>query len=111
MADPAIVRTRLDALVEALEAHLDATELRTGEADPVVFAAYAHLADAFVAYEEALYDAFDEVVPMSVVEYEDEEDDDEDDEDDEDLEDEQVRPDDLGDDLEDEDDDLEDLNL
>ena len=100
MADPAIVRTRLEALVDALEAHLDATEQRTGEADPVVFAAYAHLADAFVAYEEALYDAFDEVVPMSVVEY----DDDEDDEDDEDEEDE-------GDDLEDEDDDLEDLNL
>jgi len=100
MADPAIVRTRLEALVDALEAHLDATEHRTGEADPVVFAAYAHLADAFVAYEEALYDAFDEVVPMSVVEY----DDDEDDEDDEDEEDE-------GDDLEDEDDDLEDLNL
>ncbi len=100
MADPAIVRTRLEALVEALQAHLAATELRTGEADPVVFAAYAHLADAFVAYEEALYDAFDEVVPMSVVEYEDEEDDDEDDEDD------------LGDDLEDEDlEDLEDLEL
>jgi hypothetical protein len=98
MAEPVIVRTRLQALVEALEAHLAATEHRTGEADPVVFAAYAHLADAFVAYEEALYDAFDEVVPMSVVEYED----DEDDEDDEDE----------GDDLEDEDDDdLEDLNL
>jgi hypothetical protein len=98
MADPAIVRTRLQALVEALEAHLAATELRTGEADPVVFAAYAHLADAFVAYEEALYDAFEEVVPMSVVEYEDDEDEDDDD-DDEDEDD------------EDEDDDLEDLNL
>ena len=92
MADPAIVRARLEALVEALEAHLAATERRTGEADPVVFAAYAHLADAFVAYEEALYDAFDEVVPMSVVEYDDDEDDEDDDE-------------------EDEDDDLEDLNL
>ena len=105
MADPAIVRTRLQALVEALEAHLAATERRTGEADPVVFAAYAHLADAFVAYEEALYDAFDEVVPMSVVEYEDEEDD-EDDEEDEDEEDDEDDEDD-----EDEDDDLEDLNL
>jgi hypothetical protein len=99
-ADPAIARTRLTALVEAFEAHLSATEQRTGEADPLVFAAYAHLADAFVAYEEALYDLFDEVVPMSLVEYEDDEDDD--DEDDED---------DAGDDLVDEDDDLEDLHL
>jgi len=102
MADPGTVRTRLQALVDALQAHLAATELRTGEADPAVFAAYAHLADAFVAYEESLYDAYDEVVPMSVVEYEDDEDDeDEDDDDDEDEDDED----------EDEDDDLEDLNL
>jgi len=93
MADPEIVRTRLQALVEALQAHLAATERRTGEADPEVFAEYAHLADAFVAYEEALYDAYDEVVPMSVVEYDDEYDDEDenddviDDEDDDDLED------------------------
>jgi hypothetical protein len=103
MADPAIVRTRLEAFVDALEAHLDATEQRTGENDPVVYAAYAHLADSFSAYEEALYDTFDEVVPMSLVEYEDEEDDDEDDEDESEE--------DGGDDLEDEDDDLEDLEL
>jgi hypothetical protein len=101
MADPGTVRTRLQALVDALQAHLAATELRTGEADPAVFAAYAHLADAFVAYEESLYDAYDEVVPMSVVEYEDEDEDEDDDEDDEDEDDED----------EDEDDDLEDLNL
>jgi hypothetical protein len=101
MADPAIVRTRLEAFVEALEAHLDATEQRTGENDPAVYAAYAHLADSFSTYEEALYDAYDEVVPMSLVEYEDEEEDETDDGDEEDG----------GDDLEDEDDDLEDLEL
>lgn len=98
MADPASVRIRLQALVEALDAHLAATERRTGEADPAVFAEYAHLADAFVAYEESLYDTYDEVVPMSVVEYEDEYEDDEDENDDESEDD-------------DEDDDLEDLNL
>jgi hypothetical protein len=107
MADPGTVRTRLQALVDALQAHLAATELRTGEADPAVFAAYAHLADAFVAYEESLYDSYDEVVPMSVVEYEDDDEDDEedDDEDDDEDEDEDEEED------EDEDDDLEDLNL
>ena len=104
MADPGTVRTLLQTLVDALQEHLAATEHRTGEADPAVFAAYAHLADAFVAYEESLYDAYDEVVPMSVVEYEDDdEDDDEEDEDDEE--------DDDGDDDDEEDDDLEDLNL
>ena len=99
MADPGTVRTLLQTLVDALQEHLAATEHRTGEADPAVFAAYAHLADAFAAYEESLYDAYDEVVPMSVVEYEDD-DDEEDDEEDEDDEDD-----------DDEEDDLEDLNL
>ena len=88
MADPAIARTRLHALVEAFESHLAAAELRTGEADPVVFAAYARLAGAFVDYEEAVYEQYDEVVPMSLIEYEDDDDDDDDEDDDlEDLDD------------------------
>jgi hypothetical protein len=88
MADPAIARTRLQELVAAFEDHLAAAEVRTGEADPVVFAAYARLAGAFADYEEAVYELFDEVVPMSLIEYDDEDGDDDDDEDDlEDLED------------------------
>ena len=87
MTDASDVRVHLQTLHDALEAHLRAVESRTGEADPAVFAAYVHLADAFGAYEEVLYDAHDEVVPMSLVEYEPDDDDDDDDEDDEDDED------------------------
>ena len=103
MADPATARTALVALVEALEAHLSAAEGRSGEADPAVFAAYSRLAGAFVDYEDALYEAHDEVVPMSLLE-DDEDDDLEDDDDDDEDE---------GDDLVDvdDDDDLEPLTL
>jgi len=68
------VRARLAALVDALQHHLAAAERRAGEADPTVYAAFDHLADAFAGYEEALYDTHDEVVPMSLVLYDDEDD-------------------------------------
>jgi hypothetical protein len=84
MADPATARTQLAELVAAFETHLDAASRRTGEADPVVFAAYARLAAAFAEYEETVYELYDEVVPMSLIEYDD--DDDEDEDEDEDLE-------------------------
>ena len=83
-------RAALDRLIAALEAHLSAAAGRQGEADPAVVSAYQVLADAFESYDEALYDAFDEVTPFVL--YDDAEDaaSDEDDEDDdlEDLEDE-----------------------
>ena len=94
MADAAGIRSKLEELVAAFEAHLDAAELRTGEADPAVYVAYSRLADAFSDYEEAVYEAYDEVVPMSLLD-EDDEEDDEDDDDLEDLDD----VDDLGDDV------------
>lgn len=83
-------RAALDRLVAALEAHLDAASKRAGEADPQVVAAYQTLADAFESYDEALYDAFDEVTPFVL--YDDAEDalsgeDDEDEDLDDDLED------------------------
>jgi hypothetical protein len=84
-------RAALDRLIAALEAHLSAATARQGEADPAVVSAYQVLADAFEAYDESLYDTFDEVTPFVL--YDDAEDavDDEDDEeeDDEDLEDEE----------------------
>src|SRR3954453_13677385 len=57
-------RAALDRLIAALEAHLSAAAGRQGEADPAVVSAYQVLADAFEAYDEALYDAFDEVTPF-----------------------------------------------
>lgn len=56
------------ALTTALEAHLAAVKARNGESDPAVFAAFDDLRDAFLAYEEALYDGYDEVLPVEVVE-------------------------------------------
>ncbi|MFZ5870671.1 MAG: primosomal protein [Actinomycetota bacterium] len=70
-------RAALDALVAALEAHLDAAQQRRGEMDPQVERAYRALAEAFEAYDEALYDAYDEVTPFVL--YDDQEDEREDD--------------------------------
>jgi hypothetical protein len=97
-------RAALDRLIAALEAHLSAAAGRQGEADPAVVSAYQVLADAFESYDEALYDAFDEVTPFVL--YDDAEDaaaeDDLEDDDLEDLEDEEE--DDEDDDEEDEED-------
>jgi hypothetical protein len=97
-------RAALDRLIAALEAHLSAAGRRAGEADPAVVSAYQVLADAFESYDEALYDAYDEVTPFVL--YDDAEDaladdeiddeDDEDDEEDDDLEDVEDEDDDLG---------------
>jgi hypothetical protein len=72
--------------VSAVEDHLAAVETSTGEADTGVRAAFLRLQVACLAYEDALYDEHDEVLPFEVVEDEDddEDDEDEDDEDDED---------------------------
>jgi hypothetical protein len=92
-------RAALDRLVAALEAHLQAASRRTGEVDPAVAAAFQTLADAFTAYDESLYAAYDEVTPFVLYdEAEDDDlDDDEDDEDD-DLDDDEIE--DIDDDLE-----------
>ena len=78
-------RAALDRLIAALEAHLAAASRRQGEADPAVVSAYQTLAEAFETYDEALYDAFDEVTPFVL--YDDAEDDLEDDGDDLDFDD------------------------
>jgi hypothetical protein len=96
-------RAALDRLVAALEAHLQAASRRTGEVDPAVASAFQTLADAFTAYDEALYAAYDEVTPFVLYdEAEDDEDDDLDDDEDDDLDDDED-----DDEIEDLDDDLE----
>lgn len=93
MTDP---RAALDALVTALERHLEAAASRRGENDPVVLAAYRSVADAFEDYDDALLDAFDEVTPLEVYRGdEDDEDDEGDDEGDEADDDEFDEPDDV----------------
>ncbi|WP_432512388.1 primosomal protein [Kineococcus sp. SYSU DK001] len=94
-------RAALARLVAALEDHLAAAANRRGETDPAVADAYQRVADAFEVYEEAIYDAYDEVTPFVLYDdVEDERDDDEedDDEDDDDEEDDDEDEDDEGDD-------------
>ncbi|MHA7175852.1 hypothetical protein ACX80D_04295 [Arthrobacter sp. Sr24] len=79
-------RAALSALTTALEEHLVAASARRGEEDPIVEATFLGIIDAFEAYEEALFDAFDEVTPL-VIYGEDGEDGDFDEEDDEEDED------------------------
>ncbi|RKQ36309.1 primosomal protein [Kocuria tytonis] len=79
-------RAALQALVNALEEHLAAAANRRSDDDPSVDGAYVAIANSFEAYEEALYDAYDEVTPLTV--FAEDEDDDldyDEDEDDEDL--------------------------
>lgn len=81
-------RVALARLVGALEAHLDAVERRRSETDPVVKDAYSSLADAFEGYDEALYEAHDEVTPFVLFDEDEDGDDDADEVDDDDLDDE-----------------------
>ena len=62
-ADP---RAALSQLVAALERHLEASSTRHGDDDPSVVAAYEDLADAFEAYDGALYDAYGEMTPLDI---------------------------------------------
>ena len=73
-------RAALQTLVNAFEEHLAAAANRRSDNDPAVDGAYLSIADAFDAYEEALYEAYDEVTPLTVFD-----DDDDDDDYDEDL--------------------------
>ena len=79
-------RTELTRLLDALEAHLSAVIERNGEHDPAIDEAYVE-----IAYEDALFEAYEEVTPLSVYGDDEEDDleeilDDEDDIDDDDIE-------------------------
>ncbi|WP_256842970.1 hypothetical protein [Ornithinimicrobium cryptoxanthini] len=83
-------RAALSTFIAALETHLELSAVRRGEDDPAVITAYNKVADAFVAYDDALLDAYGEVTPLDVYSEEDEEvadDDLLDDDDDDDLDD------------------------
>ena len=80
-------RVALQSLTTALEEHLIAASNRRGDGDPSVEAAFFAVADAFEVYEDALYEAYNEVTPLQV--FDDEEGDEDEDrevDDDEDLE-------------------------
>ncbi|MFB7285699.1 hypothetical protein [Actinacidiphila glaucinigra] len=60
------VRAAVEAVKAALDRHLAAIENRTGEDDPAVYGAFEALASAAEAYDELLYDTYDEVTPFEV---------------------------------------------
>jgi hypothetical protein len=60
------VRAAAEAVKAALDRHLAAVENRTGEDDPAVYDAFNALATAAEAYDERLYDRYDEVTPFEI---------------------------------------------
>lgn len=91
----------LEEFLSAVRAHFSAAAHRTSDTDSRVEATYMALADAFEVYEDALYNAFDEVTPFEL--FDDIEDAKADDDDAYDM-------DDFDDDLDDDDDDLDDYD-
>lgn len=67
-------RVALEALVSAFEEHLAAATGKRDDDDPAVESAFFSVADAFEAYEDALYAATGEFTPLDV--YDDDDDDD-----------------------------------
>lgn len=62
MSAPA--RATAKALKAAIDAHLVACEAKKAEGDPKVQRAYDELRDAAEAYDDALFDAYEEVTPF-----------------------------------------------
>jgi hypothetical protein len=60
------VRAAAEAVKTALDRHLAAVERRSGEDDPAVYEAFNELAAAAEAYDEMLYDRYDEVTPFEI---------------------------------------------
>lgn len=56
----------LEEFLSAVRAHFSAAAHRTSDTDARVEATYMALADAFEVYEDALYNAFDEVTPLEL---------------------------------------------
>ncbi|MEY7980556.1 hypothetical protein AB8O53_30065, partial [Streptomyces pilosus] len=60
------VRAAAEAVKTALDRHLAAVESRSGDEDPAVYEAFNQLAAAAEAYDELLYDRYDEVTPFEI---------------------------------------------
>ncbi|MFB7600100.1 hypothetical protein [Streptomyces sp. NPDC056160] len=60
------VRAAAEAVKTALDRHLAAVERRSGDDDPAVYEAFNQLAAAAEAYDELLYDHYDEVTPFEI---------------------------------------------
>jgi len=63
-------RFALQQFIASLERHFEAVSARRGDSDPAVEQAYYQLEDAFLNYEEALGEQFEEYLPISLAEEE-----------------------------------------
>jgi len=61
-------RIALRQLTAALERHFEAVATRRNSEDPAVEQAYFQLEDAFLNYEEALGETFEEYLPIALAE-------------------------------------------
>ncbi|MEY3846555.1 MAG: hypothetical protein RJA66_822 [Actinomycetota bacterium] len=61
-------RFALQQFIASLERHFEAVSARRGEEDPAAEQAYYQLEDAFLNYEEALGEQFEEYLPISLAE-------------------------------------------
>lgn len=61
-------RNALQQLIASLERHFEAVVSRRGTDDPAVEQAYYQLEDAFLNYEEALGEKYEEYLPIALAE-------------------------------------------
>jgi hypothetical protein len=61
-------RIALQQFIASLERHFEAISSRRGAEDPAVEQAYFQVEDAFLNYEEALSEKFEEYLPLSLAE-------------------------------------------
>lgn len=60
------VRAAAEAVKAAIDRHLQAVSSTTEEGDPAVASAYEELAAAAIAYDQILYEVYDEVTPFEI---------------------------------------------
>jgi hypothetical protein len=63
-------RLALRQFIAALERHFEAVATRRSSEDPAVEQAYFQLEDAFLNYEEALGESYEEYLPIALAEEE-----------------------------------------
>ncbi len=61
-------RIALQQFIASLERHFEAISSRRGAEDPAVEQAYFQIEDAFLNYEEALAEKFEEYLPIALAE-------------------------------------------
>ncbi|MDQ0093521.1 hypothetical protein [Paeniglutamicibacter psychrophenolicus] len=67
-------RVALSVLISCLEEHLSAVAAKRGAQDASISAAFLAVADAYEEYEDALYESYEEFLPLTVVDEDDDND-------------------------------------